>query len=157
MQSPHSISAFLQLPIRLLQVTGKTSSSDKNALPLIDALVLATALNIYLLRTAVTGPPLSHFLPPTIFATARTGIGTIARRIFLAFTLRHNLSDHSKHLHHIPAIPRLRAFKHPRLHMVTTESRHAAEFPGDLRFHGAMATMGLDGVQLVHAWINTEG
>lgn len=87
-------------------------------------LVLAATFNLHLFRTALTRPTLSHLLPPTILASARTGVRPISCDVLVAAAVCYNLPPRPKYLYHILTLPRLGALQHTRLHLVAAEPRH---------------------------------
>lgn len=49
-------------------------------------------------------------------------------------------------------LPRLCPQQQPRLHLVSPQSRDPSELPWPLGLHGAISTLGADGVQPGAAW-----
>jgi hypothetical protein len=144
-QSPHSLPALLQLPLRLLQVTGKAASCQFE-LSLISLPVLAATLNLHLLRTTLSRPPLSHLFPPTILPPARARVRTVSGDFLVATPICHYLPPRPKYLYDISAVPRLSALEHTRLHLVAAEPRHPTQLFGNIRLYSTMVTLGLDGI-----------
>lgn len=57
----------------------------------------------------------------------------------------------------IDAIPRPSALLNPSVHLVATESGHAAEFLRAVGLYSAVLALGVDGLQSDSSWYGAEG
>ena len=119
-------------------------------------LVLASPHYVSLLWSPITGSRFSCFLPPTIFSITRRVIRTIAGTVCLAITLCNDLFDMPLPFG-INAISWSSIIVYISLYLVEAEPRHPFEFPWPSGLHGAIPSMGIDGIQLDTPWHDSKG
>lgn len=117
--------------------------------------VLATPIDVRILRPTIAEPPLPHIFHPAICAYAG-GVGCVARALQLAVILcQHYAPLHCSAVQ--PGIPRNDVELDAGLHLEQAESRRTTELPRTSDVQGAVAALGADSVQCGLAWALAEG
>lgn len=124
--------------------------------PTDSVVVLASTDNLLILRPAIPRSRLPRLLPHTVLSTARRIRRPITSSILVVIALCNFMSDST-------LTTRFYALLGPPfvintgVHLVETESRDETEFLGSLGLHGAISTVGLDGLQPYLAWERSQG
>lgn len=107
--------------------------------------VLATSLDIPLLRSTESGSTLPRLLPSALLPSVGGVIRPILGAILMAPLLRHDPPPNHLAIP-LPSIPRNRPVFQPGIHLEPTQPRNPTKLPGDTGVHGAVSAMGVDGV-----------
>ena len=119
-------------------------------------IVLASPHDIPLFRPFVPRSRLPCLLPNSILTITGGIIWAITSTFLMVITICNDL-PHLPLSSCVDAFPWPSSLLHTRLHMVETQSRYEVEFPGDPGIHGTIPAMGVNGLQFVPAWHNSEG
>lgn len=152
----YPISALLQLPGCVCQVSGIPRQLLVYLYPSNNDLVLASPHNLPLFWSSVTRSRLPRVLPHPILAITRRIIWSIAGAFLLVTIVCNDFSDMPL-ANGIDAILRAPTLLNTRLHLVEAKPRYALEFPWPACFHSSISALGVDGFQPGVTWHGAKG
>lgn len=154
----HTLTALLQLPCSLCQVSGQQEllgCSRVRTNADLAVTVLATSDHVSLLRTVFSRSPLPHILPSKIRPASRRIFGSVTCPFLVATRLCHGKFNIHV-VRRLYAIPRPTTLFNPRVHLVSTQPRYSTELSRPSRIYCAVPPVGPYGIQSGYARDNSK-